>query len=118
MKLTPMDPHAIAFPKLDEHQLATLAELAALETYEPGEALFRAGDRDYELFVIRSGEVAIVEDSSGEEKLVITHGPGDFTGDIDMLTGRGSGERRCRTACESTASPPRICAASWRKTRS
>ena len=50
---------AIAFPKLDESQIAQLSRCAevTLERYEAGRKLFEVGDRDYRFFVIKSGEV-------------------------------------------------------------
>jgi len=38
--------------------------------------------------VVVKGAVAIVEHSSGEERLIRMHLPGEFTGDVDMLSGR------------------------------
>ena len=69
-----MDPHAIAFPKLDEHQLATLAELATLEVYERGEALKNhcdkllkaAEDKIEKIRVARDGSAAGTEPLDAE----------------------------------------------------
>ena len=85
-----MDPRAVAFPKLTDEHIATLARFTTLKTFQPGEMLFEAGERDFKFFIVKSGEVAIVEDSSGQEKLVAVHEPGEFTGDIDVLTGRAA----------------------------
>ena len=85
-----MDQRAIAFPKLSDEQIATLDKFSNLKAFQPGDALFEAGDLDFKFFIVKSGEVGIFEDSSGENKLVVVHGPGDFTGDIAMLTGRAA----------------------------
>lgn len=34
--------------------------------------------------------VRIIELCIDEESLIVNHGPGDFTGDVDMLTGRAA----------------------------
>ena len=97
-----MDQRAIAFPKLSPAQIAALGKFSTVKAFQAGEKLFEAGDRDFKFFIVKSGEVAILEDSSGEEKLVVIHEPGEFTGDIDMLTGRSSIVTGvARTACET-----------------
>ncbi len=80
--------HPIAFPKLNDEQIAALDKFATLKTFQPGETLFAAGDRDFKFFVIKSGEVEIIERSSGHDRLVTVHEARGFTGDVAMLTGR------------------------------
>ena len=55
------DLHAVAFPKLDEAQMAALGRcpLTKLKRYRDGEKLFEVGDRDFKFFVVKSGEVEI-----------------------------------------------------------
>lgn len=78
----------VAFPKLDESQIECVASLGRLRRFRDGEALFETGDRNYPFFVVKSGEVAIKECSSGEVREVVTHREREFTGDVDLLTGR------------------------------
>jgi thioredoxin reductase (NADPH) len=78
----------IAFPTLGDREIAALASRAHPRTVRAGEILFAAGDRDFCFFVVLEGSVEIVEDSTGKEHLVRVHGPGEFTGDVDMLSGR------------------------------
>lgn len=80
----------IAFPVLSPEQLAFLNSHGTNHCYEDGEALWRAGDVEFCFFVVNRGKVEIVESSSGVEKHVVDHGPGEFTGDIDLLSGRPS----------------------------
>ena len=77
-----------AFPKLSPIEMSSVAQLGARRRYPDGEALYRAGDRDFSFFVVSTGRVRIVEHSSGEERHVATHEANEFTGDVDMLTGR------------------------------
>lgn len=77
----------VAFPCLDPSDLALLRPLAASCFYEDGDTIFRAGDADLDLFVVESGAIDILN-SSDENQLVVTHGPGQFAGDIDLLTRR------------------------------
>lgn len=80
--------HPIAFPKLDPAQRAALAAYGRAEHYEVGQTLFAAGERDFGFFVVESGRVAIIDRSSGDDEIVAMHEAGEFTGDVDMLTGR------------------------------
>jgi hypothetical protein len=49
---------AVAFPKLDEAQIASLGRcpLTELKRYRAGEKLFEVGQCDCKFFVIKSGE--------------------------------------------------------------
>src|SRR5256885_741970 len=78
---------AIAFPRLDASDLAALKPLAESCTFEDGQAVFRAGDADLDLFVVESGAIEILN-ASDDNRHVVTHGPGQFAGDIDLLTRR------------------------------
>lgn len=80
---------AAAFPKLSETQLAELAKCPNTKHrhFRDGEFLFEAGQRDYSFFIIKSGQVEIVDDTGDAPKTVIVHGPGDFTGEVAQLTG-------------------------------
>jgi len=77
---------AVAFPKLDTNDLAALAPLSDLCTFEDGQTVFRAGDADLDLFVVESGAIEILNPSDNSH--IVTHGPGQFAGDIDLLTRR------------------------------
>jgi len=86
------DLRAVAFPRLDQAHMATLGRCAGavLKRYRQGETLFEVGDRDFKFFVIKSGEVEIVDDSGDTPKTIAVLGPGEFTGDVAHLTGRPS----------------------------
>jgi thioredoxin reductase (NADPH) len=78
----------LAFPKLSEAEVDTLAGLATVCTFEDGEAVFRAGQRGVPFYVVISGEIAIVDESGPEKKTVVVHGQNAFTGDVSLLTDR------------------------------
>ncbi|MCI0456534.1 MAG: FAD-dependent oxidoreductase [Gemmataceae bacterium] len=81
--------HATAFPTLDEAQIASLGNCAAASArqFRDGETLFAVGDRDAQFFVIKSGDVEIVDHTGGAPRTVVVHHKGQFTGDISHLTG-------------------------------
>ena len=80
---------SVAFPTLDESQIAQLAKCAgpAPKSFRDGQTLFAVGERNINFFIVKSGEVEIVDDSGDERKTVAIHHPGEFTGDISHLTG-------------------------------
>ncbi|MEY2488377.1 MAG: thioredoxin reductase [Verrucomicrobiota bacterium] len=80
---------AVAFPKLTEEQVEQLGRLAGAKPkkFRAGEALFRVGDRDLRFFVIKSGEVEIIDETGDKPKVIAAHHPGSFTGDVNHLTG-------------------------------
>jgi thioredoxin reductase (NADPH) len=80
--------HHLAFPRLGEDEIATLAGMAELCSFGDGEALFRAGERGFPFYVVESGEVAIVDESGAEPRTIVVHGPREFTGDVSLLTDR------------------------------
>src|SRR5882672_4061158 len=85
-----MSAHKIetAFPTLDDAELACVAKIGTARRFADGDVLIEIGDRDYPFYAIRSGEVVILESSTGKPREVTVHGPGAFTGDVDILTGR------------------------------
>src|SRR5215216_5961963 len=83
---------SVAFPTLDDSQISEVARCtsATPKLYRDGQTLFAVGDRDFKFFIIRSGEVEIVDHSGDEPKMVTIHRKGGFTGDISHLTGNPS----------------------------
>ena len=78
---------SIAFPKLDDRQLAMLEPLGARRMVRRGEVIYKAGQRNLGLTVILRGELEVFESRDGQEQILATPGPRDFIGDIAMLMG-------------------------------
>ena len=55
-------------------------------TAKAGEVLFTAGEKGAEMFVVRSGFVRIAVASRGIEKTLAILGPGEFVGEMSILT--------------------------------
>jgi thioredoxin reductase (NADPH) len=85
--LRPMADDAVAFPTLDESELAVLDSLGRRRTVELGEYLYREGDASYDFYVIRSGAAEITVRDGDEERFIARHGPGRFLGELNLLTG-------------------------------
>ena len=73
------------FPVLTEAQVARIAPVARERRFADGESLWEAGDRGISFFVVLEGEIAIL---SGADELVTVHGLRQFSGDVDLLSGR------------------------------
>ncbi len=76
-----------AFPQLDEAELDCLRNMATTRTYPDGAILFQAGQPEIDFHVVESGAIEIVNPIDNN-RVVATHEPGGFAGDIDLLTGR------------------------------
>ena len=84
------DTEAVAFPKLDDRQLALLEPLGQRRSLKGGDILFKAGQRDLGMTVVISGELDAYEARDGEELSLATVGPRSFVGEISMLTGNAT----------------------------
>jgi thioredoxin reductase (NADPH) len=80
----------IAFPRLTRTQIATLRPRGHLRAVRAGDVLFAEGDRGFSFYVVISGAVEILERSRGRPNTVVVHQPQEFTGDVDMLSGRAA----------------------------
>lgn len=76
------------FPTLTPAQIRRMAAHGKARVVQPGEVLFEQGDRLVGLYVVTSGEVEIIRPSSTGEVLVAVHGPGQFSGEVNLLSGR------------------------------
>jgi thioredoxin reductase (NADPH) len=76
-----------AFPKLTEEEMDLLVPYASCEHFDSGEMIFKAGQADVDMFVVRSGKLEILNPHDGDQVLVV-HESGQFSGDIDLLTRR------------------------------
>src|SRR6266571_1195295 len=81
------DTESIAFPKLDDRQLALLEPRGKRRTLRAGEFVFKAGQRDLGLTVILRGEIEVFEARDGTEQILATGEERDFIGDVAMLQG-------------------------------
>ncbi|HWY77181.1 MAG TPA: cyclic nucleotide-binding domain-containing protein, partial [Verrucomicrobiae bacterium] len=81
------DTESIAFPKLDDEQMAELEPLGTRRIVRRGELVFRAGQRELGLTVVLRGGLEIFESRDGQELILATPGPRDFVGDVSMLMG-------------------------------
>ena len=77
-----------AFPILTEAQIARLAAHGLSRAVAAGEALVEPGEPPTRLFVLTRGQAEVVRDTGGREELLAILRPGQFTGEVNMLSGR------------------------------
>src|SRR4051812_11611133 len=65
------------FPKLDEAQIARLAQRGRRRPVRKGEVLWEVGAAKMGFYVILSGKVEVVRPLPGREESLTVHGPGE-----------------------------------------
>ena len=83
-----LDARTQAFPVLTAAQIARVRPGSKLRKVKPGEILFQPGDTEVPFFVLLSGNMEIVQPDLAGERPITTHGPGEFTGEITMISGQ------------------------------
>jgi len=76
------------FPTLTPEQIRRVAAHGHPRATQPGEVLVEQGESALRFFVVVSGELEVVGPSGDTETLVAVYGPGQFTGEVNMLSGR------------------------------
>src|SRR5688572_23594965 len=76
------------FPRLTAAQIERIAAHGHVRPIRRGELLVEAGENAVPFFVVLTGEIEMVRPSGTTETLVAVHGPSQFTGEINMLSGR------------------------------
>jgi thioredoxin reductase (NADPH) len=76
------------FPILTAAQIRRIAGHGHVRPTQSGEVLVEQGDSTVPFFVVVSGELEIVRPLGAAETLVAVFGPGQFTGEVNMLSGR------------------------------
>jgi thioredoxin reductase (NADPH) len=79
------------FPTLTPAQIARVAAHGTVRAIQAGEILVEEGAPVVPFFVVTKGHLEIVRlDEKRNESLVAVHGAGQFTGEVNMLSGRRS----------------------------
>jgi ribosomal protein S18 acetylase RimI-like enzyme len=90
--------HLALFAGLDGEQVDRLAGVARHRAFEPGQVIFREGERGEEIHLILDGEVSIVRGGAA----VGAVGKGECLGEMALLTGAAhSATATARTAVET-----------------
>jgi thioredoxin reductase (NADPH) len=84
------EPNEAMFPTLDQAQIARLIPLGQERHVAAGEIVFDQGDSEHGVFVVLEGSIELVNLAKGQETVLMVHGPGKFTGEVNQLSGRRS----------------------------
>jgi thioredoxin reductase (NADPH) len=82
-----MDP---MFPKLDDGQIERLGAFGERRHAQAGEVIVDQGDSHHGVFVVLDGSVELLNSSQGDGPVIHLFGRGEFTGEVNMLSGRRS----------------------------
>ena len=83
-----LDTRTQAFPVLTAAQISRIRPHGRVREVKPGEILFEPGDTRLPFFVLLSGSMEIVQPSLSGEREIVKHGPGEFTGEMTMISGQ------------------------------
>ncbi len=90
--LDPTNPYARQaqiFPRLTEEMAARVAAYGRTEDLPAATSLFERGQRRVDFFLVLSGSVEILDlDGHGQASVITTHGPMQFTGEMDLFNDR------------------------------
>ncbi|MFL5376437.1 MAG: Crp/Fnr family transcriptional regulator, partial [Myxococcales bacterium] len=98
------------FPRLTPHQIGRLGDMGNRRQVQAGEVLYEQGGTSPYFYVVLSGALEVVELlDEGKELPITVHGPGEFTGEVNLLLGRRSLVRaRMRDIGEVLAISPEV----------
>jgi thioredoxin reductase (NADPH) len=78
------------FPVLTPAQIARLETHGTRRAVQRGDVLMEAGAQRYPLFVVLSGALEAVRNSCTGEQIATTHRAGQFSGELNLVSGRRS----------------------------
>ena len=78
------------FPTLTPAQITRASAHGAVRPLRRGEVLFDAGNMGVPFFIVTKGQIELVRPTDISATPVTVLGPGQFTGEANMLTGRRS----------------------------
>jgi thioredoxin reductase (NADPH) len=77
------------FPTLERAEIERVRRFGEIRHYGAGEALAKVGQVGEGLSIILAGRIDITQhDESDRRQLIVTHGPGEFMGELAQLAGR------------------------------
>ena len=76
------------FPTLTAAQMRRVSAHGRRRPITAGEVLVNVGETDIPFFVVVSGAIQILRPSGATSTLIVTHRPGEFVGETNMIAGR------------------------------
>src|SRR5690242_16231239 len=84
------NPRTDLFPILTAAQIDRIRPRGHVRQVKAGEILFEPNQTGIPFFVVLSGKLDIVQPGLESERPIVTHVPGEFTGEISMISGQRS----------------------------
>src|SRR5215831_4260780 len=78
------------FPRLSQDQIARLMPLGTRRKFDTGEVIFEPGANVGKILIVLDGRIEIVSPSDHGEVRITTEDRGQFTGEVNLLSGRPS----------------------------
>jgi len=78
------------FPTLTSEQLARVASKGTKRKMRGGDVLLEEGQAEFPMFVVTEGEVEVLRTTCDGEDIIVRHRQGQFTGEVNLLSGRRS----------------------------
>jgi thioredoxin reductase (NADPH) len=96
------------FPVLETFEIERMRRFGEPRTYREDETIAKAGAANHGLHLILSGTADVTQHAlSNLDELIVTLGPGSFTGELAHLSGRpGLVDVRARSVVEALVIPP------------
>jgi len=79
---------SVLYPVLSDDEVATLRRYGALLRTTARQVLCSPSDDSYDMVVVLSGGLEVADDSHGRNLLFAQPGPGQFAGELNLLTGQ------------------------------
>jgi thioredoxin reductase (NADPH) len=79
---------ARALPTLTPEQMARIAARGHRRATADGDVLFEPGEKAVPTFVVVSGELQVSLPTALSETVIVTYGPGQFSGEVNAINGR------------------------------
>jgi thioredoxin reductase (NADPH) len=81
--------HDQIYPTLDPPEVERVRRFGNVRSFAAGESLWTVGQVAPGLMVVLAGKIAVTERSQfGNSKPIVVHGPGNFLGELALLSGR------------------------------
>jgi thioredoxin reductase (NADPH) len=77
-------------PTLTDAQIDRIRAFGGLRKVAAGDILYQPNDETPSVFVVISGKIEIIAVVGGEDQVVTAYGPGQFSGELLMISGRRS----------------------------
>jgi thioredoxin reductase (NADPH) len=78
------------YPELNDEQINIVRQYGEEREVADGTLLWNIGDRNCEFFLVLEGALEIFRRTDRGEHVIVTHGPGRYSGETVTLSGRGT----------------------------